>query len=169
MNTEIDYSPATTVGRQLDDPRQLPSWVPAQTTALARRPTAADLVPDTAQLVDIAPVLHAQATALEKSTPLDRALATVTKSLPITLLWAFLSSGLYVGGLSGVVAVLVFAFGAGICYVWLSRSSDDYSAPGVERLRINRAAQLARMEIRYRYSLRRDALKAALKAFERGQ
>lgn len=118
-------------------------------------------------VIDVSAVFQPQPTAIEKSTPLDRALAVVAKSIIPSLLFAFLSSGLYVAGLSGVIAVLLFAGGTGIWYVWLSRSSDDYSAGGVERLRIKEAGRIERERMSHERALRATALKAAIRSMRK--
>lgn len=120
-------------------------------------------------VIDVSAVFQPQPTAIEKSTPLDRAMAVVAKSIVPSLLFAFLASGLYVAGLSGVIAVLLFAGGTGIWYVWLSRSSDDYSAGGVERLRITTAGKIEQARMKHERALRTTALKAAIRSINNDQ
>ena len=123
---------------------------------------------------EIAAVWAAQDGAAEQTSATDRARAVILHSLPNLGLVALLSlAGAIVVGLVAqhvVPALLTFLLAMALVGSWVyrqeSRIEYAYSRAGLERHRIDRAAELRLVEMEYAAELRRTALNAYLKMLE---
>lgn len=61
----------------------------------------------------------------------------------------------------------VFGCSCAVSFVAFDRQERDYSGGGLERHRINRAAELKRLEMRQAHELRRMALESYLQKMEK--
>lgn len=107
--------------------------------------------------------------SVEIGTPVNRAIATLLRALPVILLllpaslaaiWAFDVSAWWIlplWALSGIAAYLAIA-------LW----DLQYNSPNAtERHRINKAAELRKIELRQAHELRRAIVEACLRYMER--
>lgn len=112
----------------------------------------------------------------ETTSATDRARGLLIRQLPLTAVWFVLAIAAALASwqfarLSGPAAVLfgliVFGGCAAASFIAFDRQERDYSGAGLERHRINRAAELKRLELKQAHELKRDALNAYLRHLER--
>lgn len=112
---------------------------------------------------------------VEHSTPFERAKALMVRQLLLWAIWVVLAvaAGLTVykvtaigGGYAALFGLAVFGGCAAASFVADKAERGD-SAVGLERHRINRAAELERLKLRQDHELKRMALDAYLDALER--
>lgn len=119
-------------------------------------------------IIQIDGALQAQGGARETATPLHHAGATAIRLGLLMVVLGILAVALAYMGLGALWGLLVFA---GLCVLgyWLLLKLElSHSVNGLERHRIDRATELAKLSLKYQQQLRRDALNAALKHFEKG-
>lgn len=115
-----------------------------------------------------AQALTAQNLITETTSGVDRAQATLLRSIPLTVILAILGIGLMLAfDINLVWTLLIFTtltIGGYIAFTWL-----DYrhSASGLERHRIDAAAEIKRMELTHRQELKRMALETYLYLLEK--
>ena len=100
----------------------------------------------------------------EYATPVSRAQGQVIRLLPFSLVWGLLTWGLvWVLGLSWPYLLLGFAVLTAATYWRMNRDEFEYSRNGLERHRVDTAADLAEKQMDQQHELRRLALDAYLK------
>ena len=105
----------------------------------------------------------------EETSAVDRSVGLLIRQVPMFVVWLILSF------VAGLVAWYVlpgwgaFIFGLAVLgvlsaasFLIMDRTERDYSGSGLERHRINRAAELKRLELRQAHELKRMALDAYL-------
>ena len=140
-----------------------------------QRPThAPDTVSEAAPIV-VTQALYAQEGQHESTSGTDRAMGLLLRLLPLTLISLTLAVGLAVGlatvseigkASAFVVGLLVFASIAYIGFHRLNLMDYEYSRSGLERHRIDTAAELKLQEMDNNFRLRRMLLKHQLKLLE---
>ena len=113
---------------------------------------------------------------VEQSTPVQRAQALMIRQLLLLVIWLVLAiaAGLAAwqfaklgGGASALFGLAVFGGCAAASFVALDRAERSDSATGLEKHRIDRAAELERLRLKQDHELRRQALDAYLNYLER--
>lgn len=105
----------------------------------------------------------------EETSAVDRSVGLLIRQVPMFVVWLIISI------VAGLVAWYVlpgwgaFIFGLAVLgvlsaasFLIMDRTERDYSGSGLERHRINRAAELKRLELRQAHELKRAALDAYL-------
>lgn len=112
----------------------------------------------------------------ETTTATDRATGLLIRQLPLAAVWLILAiaaalAAWQFASISGAAAALfgltVFGGCCAATFIAFDRQERDYSGAGLERHRINRAAELKRLELKQAHELKRDALNAYLRHLER--
>jgi hypothetical protein len=173
-HTMNDYDSGPAVRRSTSDRNFVAPAAPLAT----RQPVTIDAGP--AWLAERPPLDVGRAwqplqAAQEKTSAMDRAQALRVRLQPF--LWAWGAVGVVVGGavwlvagalpVGALLAALTFAGLTAVTYYRLNRTDYDYSGAGVERHRVNAAADLARLQMENDHELRRLALASYLAALER--
>lgn len=105
--------------------------------------------------------------AKEATSARDRAIGLLIRVAPITALLGLLAT--FLGRLAGLTlaqSVILFAALAVGGFLLFNAQEYAHSRAGVERHRIDKAAELARLNLHYQNQLRRQALKAYLRHLE---
>ena len=110
----------------------------------------------------------------EETSAVDRSVGLLIRQVPMFVVWLIISI------VAGLVAWYVlpgwgaFIFGLAVLgvlsaasFLIMDRTERDYSGSGLERHRINRAAELKRLELRQAHELKRMALDAYLDHLQR--
>ena len=105
----------------------------------------------------------------EETSAVDRSVGLLLRQVPMFVIWLILAA------VAGLVAWYVlpgwgaFIFGLAVLgvlsaasFLIMDRTERDYSGSGLERHRINRAAELKRLELKQAHELKRLALDAYL-------
>lgn len=172
---DADETPAQ-LWMQLQRQRAAAANFVAPAAPLARRDQTIDVVPWAMQTtaLDVGRAWQPLQATKEATSAVDRARGLQMRVLPFLALFAL--AGVVVGGvvwlvagivpIAALVAVLVFA-GLGIgTYGRLNSTDYAHSGAGVERHRIDTAADLERQRMEHEQELRRLALDAYLKQLE---
>lgn len=118
-----------------------------------------------------------QHTITESATPEQRARALVIRQAFLWVIWLVLAIAAALAawqlaglgsGLSALFGLAVFGGCAAAAFVALDRAERADSAVGLEKHRINRAAELERMRLLQEYELRQAALDAFIQRMEGG-
>lgn len=182
MGPYDEYDPETgesraTVWRRQTAERNFVAPLPAP---LATRPQTIDQAPQwvtQAQPLEVGQAWQPQQGAKETTSAMDRAKGLRIRLVPFLVLYGL--AGVVVGGavwlvaesvpLAALGAVLTFAaFGVGT-YVKLNGQDYAHSGAGVERHRVDTAADLARTQMEHTHELRKMALDAYLETLERNE
>lgn len=114
-------------------------------------------------LTDADRVLGTVGGAEAYETPISRAKGQVIRLLPFSLLWLVLSVGVVLLlGLAWPWLLLAFAVLTVASYVKMNGQEFAHSRNGVERHRIDAAADLAEMQLQQNFQLKRMALETYL-------
>lgn len=114
-------------------------------------------------LADADRVLGAVGGGEEYSTPITRAKGQVIRLLPFTAVWLILTAGLvWLLGLTWPYLLLGFAALTAATYYRLNRDEFEFSRNGLERHRVNAAADLAEKQLDQQHELKKMALTAYL-------
>ena len=110
----------------------------------------------------------------EETSAVDRSVGLLLRQVPMFVIWLILAA------VAGLIAWYVlpgwgaFIFGLAVLgvlsaasFLIMDRTERDYSGSGLERHRINRAAELKRLELRQAHELKRMALDAFLDHLQR--
>lgn len=110
-------------------------------------------------IADADRVLGAVNGSEEYATPISRAKGQVIRLLPFTVVWLILTGGLvWLLGLTWPYLLLGFAVLTAASYVKMNRDEFDYSRNGLERHRINAAADIAEKQLDQQHELKKMAL-----------
>ena len=110
-------------------------------------------------LTDADRVLGAVAGSEEYATPVSRAKGQVLRLLPFTAVWLLLTGGLvWLLGLSFPYLLVGFAILTAATYVRMNGQEFEHSRNGLERHRVNAAADLAEKQLDQTHELKKMAL-----------
>ncbi len=114
-------------------------------------------------LATVDPALIASAGSEEYSTPITRAKGQVIRLLPFSVVWLLLTGGLvWLLGLTFPYLLVGFAVLTAFTYYMMNRDEFEYSRNGLERHRVNAAADLREMELTQTHELKKMALQTYL-------
>ena len=110
----------------------------------------------------------------EETNAVDRSVGLLIRQVPMFVIWLILAAvaGLiawYVlpGWASFIFGLAVLGVLSAASFLIMDRTERDYSGSGLERHRINRAAELKRLELKQAHELKRAALNAYLDHLQR--
>ena len=110
----------------------------------------------------------------ERTSAVDRSLGLLLRQLPLSIVWVILALtaalvAWYVlpGWGAFIFGLAIFGMLSAGSFILFDRQERDYSGSGLERHRINRAAELKRLELRQAHELKRAALDAYLDHLQR--
>lgn len=110
-------------------------------------------------IADADRVLGAVSGSEEYATPVSRAKGQVIRLLPFSLVWLVLTGGLvWLLGLTFPYLLAGFAILTAATYWRMNRDEFDYSRNGLERHRVDAAADLAEKQMDQNFELKRMAL-----------
>lgn len=105
----------------------------------------------------------------ERTSAVDRSLGLLLRQLPLSIVWVILALtaalvAWYVlpGWGAFIFGLAIFGMLSAGSFILFDRQERDYSGSGLERHRINRAAELKRLELKQAHELKRAALDAYL-------
>jgi hypothetical protein len=108
--------------------------------------------------------LQARDGADERTNPLQRSQALVVRLLPFTAVWLVLAVGLsWLAAMGGAFGAVLFAGLTAVTYARMDWQERQFSRNGLERHRIDTAADLRLAEMEHQQELRRMAMRAHLK------
>ena len=114
-------------------------------------------------LATVDPALIASAGSEEYSTPITRAKGKVIGLLPFAAVWLLLTGGVvWLLGLTFPYLLIGFALLTAATFIKMNGQEFDHSRNGLERHRVNRAADLRRTELENTHELKKMALSAYL-------
>lgn len=156
-------------------PHHPPSFVaPAPPTQRRPEPPPSLWQPTSPTVAD---AWRPQHTISESATPEQRARALIIRQASLWLIWLVLAVAAALAawqlaglgsGLSALFGLAVFGGCAAAAFVALDRAERADSAVGLEKHRINRAAELEKLRLLQEYELRQAALDAFIKRMEGG-
>ena len=110
----------------------------------------------------------------EETSAVDRSVGLLIRQLPLSIVWIVLAVTAACVAWAVIPAWWALVFGLGTfgvlsagSFILFDRQERDYSGSGLERHRINRAAELKRLELRQSHELKRAALDAYLDHLQR--
>lgn len=165
-DTDIDNAPVATSSRHAP-----PSFVPAAPRRVEMPPAL--LTPGQSGTMD---VWQPSPSIVEHSTPMQRAGALVVRQVLLWAIWLVLAVAAALAawqfarigsGLSALFGLAVFGGCAAASFIALDRAERSDSATGLEKHRINQAAELERLKLRQDHELRRAALDEYLDRLEK--
>ena len=105
----------------------------------------------------------------EETSATDRSIGLLIRQLPLSIVWIVLAVTAACVAWAVIPAWWALVFGLGTfgvlsagSFILFDRQERDYSGSGLERHRINRAAELKRLELKQAHELKRAALDAYL-------
>ena len=99
----------------------------------------------------------------EYATPVSRAKGQVIRLIPFTVIWLLLTGGVvWLLGLSFPFLLVGFAVLTAFSYYMMNRDEFAHSRNGLERHRVNAAADLREMELTQTHELKKMALQTYL-------
>ena len=111
----------------------------------------------------------------EETSAVDRSVGLLIRQLPLSIVWIVLAVTAACVAWAVIPAWWALVFGLGVfgvlsagSFILFDRQERDYSGSGLERHRINRAAELKRLELRQSHELKRAALDAYLDHLQKG-
>lgn len=114
-------------------------------------------------LATVDPALYSTGGAEEYATPVSRAKGQVIRLLPFSLVWLLLTGGLvWLLGLTFPYLLVGFAVLTAFTYWRMNRDEFDYSRNGLERHRVDAAADLREKELDQAHELKKMALQTYL-------
>ena len=114
-------------------------------------------------LATVDPALIASAGSEEYSTPITRAKGQVIRLLPFAAVWLLLTGGVvWLLGLTLPYLLIGFAVLTAATFVKMNGQEFDHSRNGLERHRVNRAADLRKTELENTHELKKMALQTYL-------
>ena len=114
-------------------------------------------------LATVDPALIASAGSEEYSTPITRAKGQVIRLLPFAAVWLLLTGGVvWLLGLTLPYLLIGFAVLTAATFIKMNGQEFDHSRNGLERHRVNRAADLRKTELENTHELKKMALQTYL-------
>lgn len=108
--------------------------------------------------------LRARDGADERTNPLQRSFALAVRLAPFTFVWLVLAVGVaWLANMGGAFGAVLFAGLTAVTYARMDWQERQDSRNGLERHRINTAAELRLAEMDHQQELRRMAMSAHLK------
>ncbi|MBI3960235.1 MAG: hypothetical protein HY328_15590 [Chloroflexi bacterium] len=110
-------------------------------------------------LVTVDPALYAVGGSEEYATPVSRAKGQVIRLLPFTAVWLILAGGIvWLLGMTWPWLLVMFAGLTAFTYLKMNRDEFDHSRNGLERHRVDTAADLREKELDQTHELKKMAL-----------
>jgi hypothetical protein len=114
-------------------------------------------------LATVDPALIASAGSEEYATPVSRAKGQVIRLIPFAVVWLLLTGGVvWLLGLTFPYLLIGFALLTAATFVKMNGQEFDHSRNGLERHRVNAAADLREMELTQTHELKKMALQTYL-------
>ncbi len=124
----------------------------------------ASFIPADAQTTYVDNAMQSRDGAQERTSAMDRSKAFIVRISWLAVVWLILAVGVsWAASMGGGFTLVLFAGLTSITYGYLDRQERQFSRNGLERHRINVAADLRRDEMDHAQELRRMALQAHLK------
>ena len=139
-------------------------WLPGEGLAFPiDRLAGPDVGSVSGHLATVDPALIASAGSEEYATPVSRAKGQVIRLLPFAAVWLLLTGGVvWLLGLTFPYLLIGFALLTAATFVKMNGQEFDHSRNGLERHRVNRAADLRKTELENTHELKKMALQTYL-------
>lgn len=121
-------------------------------------------MPVDAQTIYVDNAMQSRDGAHERTSAMDRSKAFIVRISWLAVVWLLLAIGVsWAASMGGWFTLIVFTGLTSTTYAYLDRQEREFSVNGLERHRINVAADLRRDEMEHIQELRRMALRAHLR------
>ncbi len=139
-------------------------WLPGDGRAVPiERRAGPDVGSVSGHLATVDPALIASAGGEEYATPVSRAKGQVIRLIPFAVVWLLLTGGVvWLLGLTFPYLLIGFALLTAATFVKMNGQEFDHSRNGLERHRVNAAADLREMELTQTHELKKMALQTYL-------